>query len=326
MSWWGAGALIGLMVGFVVGGVVAGLYFGSWRLAFLFTGIPGLILALLAWRVREPRRNEADENEEVVDLDPHSLENELDVEEAHTIVVPKNVVSQFGTLLRIKTISVLILMQIFAFFVLGANVVYLPTLLQQKDAFGLSSSMAGIFSGGVIVVAGIAGLLVGGYLSDLLNRRYPGARVLVCGIGFLLGAPAFIVAVTTRNIVIFSIFFVLTVLLLNVYSGPSTAATQDVVPAALRASAVAISLLIAHLLGDAFAPLLVGVLASNFDPTHGQHFANNLAGHDLSLALLITCPPALVIAGLVGIFGARWMKGDIAAAVRADGMAKETAS
>lgn len=323
MSWWTAGSLIGLMVGFIVGGVVAALYFGSWRLAFLFTGIPGLLLAFLSWRLREPRRNEADE--QALELDPHSMVNELEVEEVHTVVVPKNVVSQFGTLLRIKTIAVLILMQIFAFFVLGANVVYLPTYLQQKDTFGLSSGTAGIFSGGVIVVAGIAGLLIGGFLSDVLNRRYPGARVLICGIGFLCGAPAFVLAVTIHSIALFSVFFVLTVLLLNVYNGPSTAATQDVVPSALRASAVAISLLIAHLLGDAFSPLLVGVLANNFDPTHGTHFANSVAGNDLSIALLVTCTPALVIAGLIGIFGARWMKGDILAAERADRLAKEQA-
>ena len=162
-------------------------------------------------------------------------------------------------------------------------------------------------------------------MSDVLNRRYPGARVLVCGIGFLLGAPAFVLAITIHSIVLFSVFFVLTVLLLNVYNGPSTAATQDVVPSALRASAVAISLLIAHLLGDAFSPLLVGVLANNFDPTHGTHFANSIAGNDLSVALLITCTPALIIAGLIGIFGARWMKGDILAAERADRLAREKA-
>jgi len=49
-----------------------------------------------------------------------------------------------------------------------------------------------------------------------------------------------------------------------------------------------------------------------FDPTHGQHFLQSVAGNDLRLAFLITCVPALVIAGLVGIFGARWMKDDIA--------------
>ncbi len=55
-----------------------------------------------------------------------------------------------------------------------------------------------------------------------------------------------------------------------------------------------------------------------FDPTHGQHFLQSVAGNDLRLAFLVTCVPALFIAGLVGIFGARWMKDDIAAAERAD--------
>src|SRR5207248_6734497 len=159
------------------------------------------------------------------------------------------------------------------------------------------------------------------YLADALNRRYPGARVLVCGIGFLLGAPSFVLAITIHNFTVFSIFFSLTVLLLSIYNGPSTAATQDVVPSYLRASAVALSLLFAHMLGDAFAPTLVGVLATNFDPTHGQHFAQSVAGQDLTTALLITCTPALIIAGLVGIFGARWMKGDIVVAVQADKLA-----
>jgi MFS family permease len=320
MSWWTAGALIGLMIGFIVGGVFAGLGYGKWRLAFLFTGIPGLFLAFLSWRLREPRRNQADE--EAIELDPHSPVNEVEVEDPpHTLVVPKAIRSQFGLLLHIKTLVVLIGMQIFAFFVLGANVVYLPTYLQQRDTYHLSSTQAGIFSGAVIVIAGIAGLLVGGYLSDVLSRRYPGARVLVCGIGFLLGAPAFVLAITTHNIVIFSVFFILTVLLLNVYNGPSTAATQDVVPAVLRASAVAVSLLLAHLLGDAFAPALIGALAGSFDPT-GVHFAQHATGQDLSKALLITCPVALVIAGLIGIFGARWMKADVAAAQEADTLAQ----
>lgn len=319
MSFWGAGALIGLMLGYIIGGQVAGIFPGSWRWAFVFTGIPGLLLAYLSWRLREPRRNEADEAELVPD--PHSLANATEIEDPpHALVVPKTVIAQFGSLLRIKTMVVLILMQIFAFFVLGANTTFLPLFLQQSDVYGMSSGTAGIISGGIIAVAGVAGLLIGGYLSDLLNKRYPGARVLVCGIGFLVGAPAFALAVLTSSLPLFLICFVVTAMLLNIYSGPSTAATQDVAPSALRASAVAISLLLAHLFGDAFAPSIVGILARVFDPTHGAHFANNAAGHDLQMALLITCPPALVIAGLIGIFGSRWMKGDLAAAEAADKM------
>jgi MFS transporter, Spinster family, sphingosine-1-phosphate transporter len=321
MSWWSIGQLVGILVGFVIGGELAGIYPGSWRLAFVFTGIPGLLLAFLAWKLREPRRNQADEEE--VGLDPHSLGNATEIEEPpHTIVVSPNVVAQFRALLQIKTLVVLIVMQVFAFFVLGVNTVYLPTYLQQHDTFNFSSGAAGLFSGVIIVVAGMVGTIIGGYMADALNRRHPGARVLVCGIGFLLGAPAFALAVTIHSLSIFTVFFILTALLLTIYQGPSTAATQDVVPSALRASAVAVSLLIAHLLGDAFAPSLVGGLANGFDPTHGQHFANSVGGQDLSMALLITCTPALAIAGLVGIFGARWMKGDIEAAERVDKLAK----
>lgn len=142
--------------------------------------------------------------------------------------------------------------------------------------------------------------------------------MLVCGIGFLLSAPSFALAITTHNLTVFTIFFVLTAILITLYQGPSTAAIQDVVPSFLRATAVCIVLLIAHLLGDAFSPTIVSVLAAAFDPTHGLHFKNGVAGGDLSLALLITCVPALAIAGLVGIFGARWMGGDILAAEQAD--------
>ncbi len=313
MSWWSTAQLFGILIGFVLGGAIAGLYPGSWRLAFIFTGIPGLLLALFVWRVREPRRNQADEDELVMEVAVAESR-----EATHPIPVPGNVFAQFGTLLRIKTLLILIVMQIFAFFVLSVSVVFLPTYLQQKDTFGLSSGQAGLFSGAVVVLAGMAGTVLGGYMADWLNRRHPGSRILVCGIGFLLGAPAFAAAVSYHSLLVFTVFFVLSTLLITLYTGPSTAATQDVAPSALRASAVAVTLLIAHLFGDAFAPTLVGVLATNFDPTHGLHFKASMAGQDLGRALLVTCTPALAIAGLVGLFGARWMTTDVAAAQEAD--------
>jgi MFS family permease len=307
MSWWSCAQLVGILVGFVLGGELA----AQWRVAFLITGIPGLILALLAWRLREPRRNEADE-EEIAHLTPG--EQIL----APALVQPANPLTQFKELLRIKTLVVLIIMQIFAYFVLSVALTFLPTFLQQKDLYGLSPTTASLFAGGVIVVAGFIGTVFGGYLADWLNGRYPGSRVLVCGIGFLISAPLFWLALTSASFTLFCVFFVLTTILITFYTGPSTAATQDVAPSALRASAVAISLLIAHLLGDAFSPTIVGVLANAFDPTGGTHFLHNMAGHDLALAMVVTCVPALLIAGVVGLFGARWMYTDVAAAQEAD--------
>jgi MFS family permease len=427
MSRWGAGTLIGLMVGFILGGFIAGLGKGSWRLAFLISGVPGLVLALLAWCLREPRRNEADEQEEMeggqvgeqqelkegrASSDPvwaHLksvismlvyllggfivggtvcglvLKNwevilvfsaiglvlvgaiallaigglllvrrwqarivqaqETDAEVGEQEIKPlagaalttssspaddgqrpsfswRRLGQDFSSLLRIRSLVVLTLVQIFAFYAQGASVTFLPVYLHQKDALGLTVGQAATLSGVVVVIAGIAGMIIGGYLADILNTFHPGARILVCGIGFLLCAPSFALAVTVHSTTAFMIFFFITAMLILLYNGPCTAAIQDTVPSALRASAVALALLLAHLLGDAFAPSLIGVLAQHFDPTHGGHFAHDLAGQDLRLALLVTCVPMLVLAGLVGIFGARWMKSDVAAAQRADALAQ----
>ncbi|GER82441.1 MAG: MFS transporter [Thermogemmatispora sp.] len=427
MSRWGAGTLIGLMVGFILGGFIAGLGKGSWRLAFLISGVPGLVLALLAWRLREPRRNEADEQEEMEEeqvgeqqelkegrasSDPVRahlksvisvlvyllggfivggtvcslvLKNwevilvfsaiglvlvgaiallaigglllvrrwqariiqaqETDAEVGEPEIKPlagaalttssspaddgqrpsfswRRLGQDFSSLLRIRSLVVLTLVQTFAFYAQGASVTFLPVYLHQKDALGLTVGQAATLSGVVVVIAGIAGMIIGGYLADILNTFHPGARILVCGIGFLLCAPSFALAVTVHSTTAFMIFFFITAMLILLYNGPCTAAIQDTVPSALRASAVALALLLAHLLGDAFAPSLIGVLAQHFDPTHGGHFAHDLAGQDLRLALLVTCVPMLVLAGLVGIVGARWMKSDVAAAQRADALAQ----
>ncbi|SRR5579883_179201 len=307
---------VGLMFGIVIGGVTAGLGHGTWRWGFVFTGIPGLLLAFLAWRIREPRRNQADAEEAAAAeaaLEESAIEGEL--------VVPRKVLSQLGAILRIKTVLAMITMQVFAYAVLAASITFLPTLLQQQDSFGLSSAKAGLFIGIGVAIAAIPGALLGGFFSDVVNRRYPGARVLICGLGFLIGAPSYLISavlgVSTHSLVIYAIFFFITALLLNLYLGPGAAAIADVVPSAMRASAVAIALFISNILGNAFAPLLVGLLANALDPT-GLHFKHNVAGLDISLALAYTCPAALAIAGTIGVIGSRWVKRDMAAAQRAE--------
>lgn len=321
MSYWNVAQYVGVFVGYAIGGILAGM--GLWREAFLIAALPGLLMAILCWRIREPRRNQADEEAALAASEIEPIAPAIPIPLLTDGEQPprrrdQTFIQQCRLLLSIKTLLVLMVIQIFAFFVLGVNVTYLPIYLQQVDTFHLSQQFTGVYSGGIIILAGLTGNILGGIFSDLLQRRYAGARILICGISFLIGAPLIVLTLEARNFVIFSILLFLTVTMLAIYNGPSTAATQDIVPSWLRSSSIALSLFVAHLLGDAFAPTIIGLLATSLDPTHGQHFAHNLAGHELGFAILITCTPALVIAGLAGILGSRWMKADVEAATRAE--------
>ena len=320
MGWWAVSGQIGLLVGILLGGVIAGLYRGAWHLAFLIAGVPGLIMAFVAWRLREPRRNQADEDAEP--LSSHASFQEAETAgETYLVEKPRTVLAQYKMLLQNKTLLSLIVMQIFSLFVLGGTVTYLSIFMQQKDTFGLTSAQAAYFTGFVVVLAASGGVILGGYVADWWMRFYPGARVMVSGLGFLLSMPTYaaavLIAVYVHNLPLYTVFFVLSAILLNINAGPAAAATQEVVPTMLRGSAVAVSLFLSHILGDAFSAPVIGVLARSFDPT-GQHFQNSVAGHDLMLALIFLFPPALAIAGLAAMFGSRWVKGDMEAAARID--------
>jgi MFS transporter, Spinster family, sphingosine-1-phosphate transporter len=316
MGWWAVSGQVGLLIGILLGGIIAGLYPGAWHLAFLVAGIPGLLMALIAWRLREPRRNQADEEADLLATHTSLQEAEI-VGETYLAEKPQTVIAQFLVLIRNKSLVVLTIMQIFSLFVLGGTVTYLSIFMQQKDTFGLTSAQAAIFTGFAVLLAASVGVIAGGYLADWWMRYFIGARVLVSGIGLLLSMPTYaaavLIAVYSHNLVWYTVFFSLSAILLNLGTGPTAAATQEVVPTMLRGSAVAVSLFLSHILGDAFSAPVIGVLARSFDPT-GLHFQHSVAGYDLMLALIFLFPPALAIAGIVAIFGSRWVNSDMKAA------------
>ena len=79
-----------------------------------------------------------------------------------------------------------------------------------------------------------------------------------------------------------------------------TALIQDVVRPELRCATVAVSLIVAHVLGDAFSPLVLGALSDSLG--------------DLNRALELTLAPVILLAGLVALRGLRGVDADVRAA------------
>jgi MFS family permease len=301
MSWLALATLIGPILGMVLGGVIAGLAIGAWRWAFFITGIPGLLLALAAWRLREPARLK-------------SMQPSVDV---HTASIsglqPGEILTHFRKILHNKPLVCLIIYGVLTAYTATALQSYFPTLLQQHDTLGLTSGQAATYSGLALGPTALVGVLIGGYLSGWLSRRYRGANMLVCVISVVLTAPlniaTLIVMGTTHNMVLFTALMVPSFLINTLHIGPMSAAVLDVSPVEQRASAMAIFIFVQRILGTAMAPLVIGALTSSFDPS-GLHFLHNVAGHDLILSLVSTCPIAFIGASIVGIMGLRWIQAD----------------
>jgi MFS family permease len=313
LSRWTAGSFIGLALGFGLGGVIAGISAHSWRIAFFIAGVPGLIFTYLAYRIKEPRRGHADG---WVAGEAPEASGEATAAPSHHVSVGQ----AFKELLSIRTIVVTILVQILGFWVLGAAANWLPIFLHLR--FGASTGQAGIIAGGVLVFAGGLGALVGGWLADMFTRRWVSGRVLAGSLGFLIGAPLMVVTLLSPSLPLFIPFFFLTGMTLNIYNGPLSAISQDVVRPELRAMSVAITLLIGHLLGDSTAPFQVGLIINKltghplFDLLNQS--ATGLEGLDphganTAFAMLLTMPAILALAGLVGLIGSRFVGNDLKA-------------
>ena len=283
LSFWSIGTLLGAAIGVAMGARIADTL--GWRWAFYIVGIPGLIAAFLAWRMIEPRRGAFDN--EVEDID----ENDSVQEHGK---IGKNFWEIARKLFQIPTYWVLIGALIFSFFTIGGTSFWLTSYLVRD--YGLSLTKAGSISGIVLVSSGLTGTLLGGWLADFMQRRRPEGRLLTCVLGFLIGAPLVLVALFIHTLLPFIAVFVVAAISLNFCTGPLNAVIQDVIAPNMRATAVGLALLLAHLLGDAAAPSIIGLISDHAS---------------LGTALMVTGPTFLFLAGLVCLIGLKTVARDM---------------
>lgn len=284
LSYWSSGTLIGAAIGFTMGGLIADSL--GWRWAFYVVGIPGLIAAFLAWRMLEPERGASDAAEE-------SSEEAVSALEGHGSM-SKDFWPAARAIMKVPTYVTLVGALIFSFFTIGGTSVWLPSYLNR--GFHLTLTQAGITSGAVLVGSGLIGTVLGGWLADRAQRARPEGRLFVAMLGFLIGAPLAFLALLFNTLPLFVGTLFLAGIALNFCVGPLNAVIQDVIVPEVRATALGLSLLLAHLLGDAASPVIIGWIAQ---------------GYSLKIALLVTAPLALLVAGLFCLIGLRTVAGDM---------------
>ena len=254
LAWFYLATPVGSAMGYLVGGWVGEL--SGWRTAFFVAGTPGIVLALVAWWMYEPRRGAQDG---VAMTAPVSL-----------AVAWRTMFASFEW--RVTTIGMTLMT-----FAIGGIAFWMPTFLQRR--FDLGAGSANTLFGGVTVVAGLIGTLAGGALGDRAMRRHRGGYFEVSGYGLLLGAPLVLIMplVPSLGAALACAFFAEMLLFLN--TGPLNAALVGSVPPSMRAIAFALNVFCIHAFGDAGSPWLIGVVSN-----YGE-LAWAIAGCSIPIAL-----------------------------------------
>lgn len=245
--YWLAGPLSGLF-GFGLGGWLNELY--GWRATFFIVGVPALLVAIVVkLTIREPR---------------------LAATRAIDCAVPAPRMREVIRLLwqrraaRHLSIAIVLLFTVG----MGMNPWYAAFLIRVH---GLGTAELGLWLGLIFGVGGIAGVLLGGYVAgrwfgnnERGQMRLTAVVVAVlvpCYVAFLLlpGGKQALLALAVL-IVVFQFFL-----------GPTFALMQRLVEDGMRATTMAVVMLLANLIGMGIGPQVVGILSDLLMPAFGRH-------------------------------------------------------
>ncbi len=262
---------VGAALGYIVGGVMRQHF--SWHAAFYVAGIPGIILAAWILRLPDPPRGAKEESES------RPREAGSGTEERSWAV--------YLRLLRQAPYTLTVLGYAAYTFALGGMAFWMPTFLERVRGIPAETASAGF--GEIVVLTGFVGTCVGGWLGDYGLRYSRQAYLWMSGWITLLAVPAVYLALAEGAPAAFYPALIVAELLLFMSTGPINTAIVNLVSPTERASAVALSILVIHLLGDVLSPSIIGKLSDLFS---------------LGTAVMIV-PGAVAICAALWLFAAR---------------------
>lgn len=229
-------------------GSALGIFFGGWiashidwRTAFLAVGIGGLLIApLIRLGIREPERRTAGG--------------------APAARAPS--FSETMRVLRSKPSLWLMSVANGSGAIAGYGLLFwLPSYFQRS--LGLQLFEISLFYGTIVLLGGLGGIWLGGWLGDRIGGRSVRAYALVPAVAVAAAAPLNAVALFTSWLPLAFFLFLIPNGLGLAWAGPITAAVQQVVPPQMRATASAIFLFFTNLMGLGFGTFLLGFLSDS---------------------------------------------------------------
>lgn len=284
---------LGAGIGVALGGWVGETL--GWRWAFAVVGVPGAVVALWVFRLREPRRGEAELPESLTWEEIEALPPQEDRRagtEGLTVrqlvrLAATELVSELKMIFGIRTMRYVLVGVAALLFTVSGISTWLAIYHERYS--GMSVREATAATGLVLGVGGIIGTFAGGAFSDRHHHRWKGGRIVIVVWSAVLCAILFMVSFAIDVVPLrLALQFIGVVAAAGAAPG-LRAAMLDVVPPGSRGVGASAMALTTAVFGTAMAPVLVGGVSS-------------LTG-SLVAAFYLTFPP--VILGLMLLLRAR---------------------
>jgi MFS transporter, Spinster family, sphingosine-1-phosphate transporter len=227
---------VGAAVGYLLGGLIEPRL--GWRAAFYVVGLPGIFMAFLGLTITDPPRGATEES---------------------TLSTPEPVGAALLGFCRNLAYGGTVLGYAAYTFGVSGLAFWMPGYLERVR--GVELSQANLIVGGVTVVAGLGGTALGGYLGDFTSARTKHGQLWVAGLSSAAAIIPTWLALTVTSDPGYVVWLFLAEFLLFLSTGPVNVAIVNAVPIGARALAMAVSIFVIHLLGDAISPPIIGFLA-----------------------------------------------------------------
>lgn len=243
------GIPIGSALGVFFGGWIASHL--DWRSAFFIVGLAGIPAALLVrFGIKEPVRGGFD----TVDGAASEPAPPFATVAATLARTPSFWLLSFGAA---------------SGSILGYGLIFwLPSFFSRS--YHLELSEVGWFYGSIVLVGGVAGTWLGGWLGDRTGPGDPGSYARIPAICFLITAPVFALGLFAQSHMLGWVLFVIGQMLALAWLGPVIAAVQHIVPPNMRATASASFLFINNLIGIGFGIWFLGFMSDAMTAAYGE--------------------------------------------------------
>ena len=272
---------VGFGLGVALGGAIASKW--GWRAAFPIVSLPGMLIAVAAYRLHEPKRGAADMAQvgvamgEAADEHPPIFEHGV---RRFFVDMLDGLRADLRTIWSITTMKFALVGVSTLLFTVTAIGAGLPKFYEEQ--LHQTSTKATSLVGLLVILGGIPGVLLGGRVADRFATRIKGARMAIPAYCLLAGNALFVLSWIPHLALGLVFLLELVGFFITVMSIPSLrAGLSDAVPAHLRGAGFGAFNLVSVVFGQAAASVIVFSLAGAF-------------GNNIRTAFFICSPPVFI--------------------------------